>query len=85
MNLKETKLKQNRTVAFEAFCERKGLKRKKGLWETQAETETKVKELELEEMLSRKKQTRSKKKKAGILQRMQKENTHIDRELARNT
>ena len=33
--------------AYGKFCERKGLKRKKGLWETQVDKETKVKELEL--------------------------------------
>jgi hypothetical protein len=34
MSLKETSLKENRTGLFEAFCDRKGLRRKKGLWET---------------------------------------------------
>ena len=40
MSLKETGLKENKKGLFEAFYERKGMGRKKGLWETMAEKES---------------------------------------------
>ena len=47
MRLKETGLKENKKGLSEAFCERKGLGRKKGLWETMAEKKCEMKELKL--------------------------------------
>jgi hypothetical protein len=66
MSLKETSLKENRTGLFEAFCERKGLTRKKGSWETMVEKESAMKELELKEILSKKKMAKSNRKKLEL-------------------
>ena len=60
MSLKETGLKETiKKGLFEVFCERKGLERKKSLWETKAEKDIEMKDQELKEM----KEAKSKRKK----------------------
>ena len=48
---------------FEKFCERKGLDRKKESWERKIDEELKMKEIDLKDILTRKKIAKSKKKK----------------------
>ena len=68
MSLKESKLKENvRLNVFENFCERKGLNRKKGIWERKVDDEMKLKENELKEILNRKKLAKSKRKKIELM------------------
>ena len=69
MSLKETGLKETINMGlFEVFCERKGLERKKSLWETKAETNIEMKDQELKEMLDSKKKAKSKRKKLELYQ-----------------
>jgi hypothetical protein len=68
MSLKESKLKENvRLNVFEHFCERKGLNRKKGIWETKVDDEIRLKESELKDILNRKKLKKSKRKKIELM------------------
>ena len=68
MSLKESKLKENvKQKVFEDFCERKGLNRKKGIWERIVDDEMKLKENELKEIMDRKKLARSKRKKIELM------------------
>ena len=68
LSLKDSKMKgkvgQN---VFEKFCEMKGLERKKEHWEREIDERLKMQEIEIEEIMTRKKSMKSRKKKLELL------------------
>ena len=74
MSLKETGLKKKtiKKGLFKVFSERKGLERKKSLWETKAEKNIEMEDQELKEMLDSKKKAKSKRKKLELYQECRK-------------
>ena len=68
LSLKDSKMKgkvgQN---VFEKFCEMKGLERKKEHWEREIDERMKMQEIEIEEIVTKKKSMKSRKKKLELL------------------
>ena len=72
LNLKESKMKESvKSGPFENFCHKKGLNRKKEIWEIRSEKETERKEDILKELKAERKCARSKKKKLQLYKKGQ--------------
>ena len=67
LNLKESRMKESvKSGPFESFCKKKGLERKKEMWETRSEKEIEKKEEILKELKQERKVAKSKKRKLHL-------------------